>query len=135
VIQSSSYSEILEVLSEITETINIDVLDLVNVNNRRLTPKAGTIRVVRHQNIRGISASHVILFDLDLLEIWSQQLQDTLKAPIQNYGYIALSRSRASTLVAIRNDSDSTIETYIEKTLTIVRQKFLEHSAATSTIQ
>ena len=135
VIQSSSYSEILEVLSEITETINIDVLDLVNVNNRRLTPKAGTIRVVRHQNIRGISASHVILFDLDLLEIWSQQLQDTLKAPIQNYGYIALSRSRASTLVAIRNDSDSNIETYIEKTLTIVRQKFLENSVATSTIQ
>jgi superfamily I DNA and RNA helicase len=135
VIQSSSYSEILEVLAEIAETINLDVLDLVNVNNRRLTPKAGTIRIVRHQNIRGISASHVILFDLDLLEIWSQQLQDMLKAPIQNYGYIALSRSRASTLVAIRNDSDSNIENYIEKTLTIVRQKFLENSVATSTLQ
>jgi hypothetical protein len=128
VIQSSSYSEILEILDEIAETIKIDVLDLVKVDNRRSIPKAGTIRIVRNQNLRGISASHVILFDLDLLEIWSQLLVDTGKAPIQNYGYIALSRSRASTIVAIRNDSDSNIESYIEKTLTIVRQKFLEIS-------
>jgi hypothetical protein len=135
VIQSSSYSEILEILDEIAETIKIDVLDLVKVDNRRSIPKAGTIRIVRNQNLRGISASHVILFDLDLLEIWSQLLVDTGKAPIQNYGYIALSRSRASTIVAIRNDSDSNIESYIEKTLTIVRQKFLENSVAASTIQ
>jgi hypothetical protein len=126
--QSSSYSEILEVLAEIAQKINIDVLDLVKIDNRRATPKSGTLRIVRNQNIRGISASHVILFDLDLLEIWSQQLVDIGKAPIQNYGYIALSRSRASTIVAIRNDSDSNIETYIEKTLTMVREKFLEIS-------
>jgi hypothetical protein len=132
VIQSSSYSEILEILDEIAETIKIDVLDLVKVDNRRSIPKAGTIRIVRNQNLRGISASHVILFDLDLLEIWSQLLVDTGKAPIQNYGYIALSRSRASTIVAIRNDSDSNIESYIEKTLTIVRQKFLEISIASA---
>jgi hypothetical protein len=135
VTQDSSYSEILEILTEIADKINIDVLDLVKVDNRRSTPKAGTIRIVRNQNIRGISASHVILFDLDLLEIWSKQLVDIGKTPIQNYGYIALSRSRASTIVAIRNDSDSNIETYIEKTLTTVREKFLEISVASAALQ
>ena len=101
---------------------------MVPRDNRRSTPQAGTIRIARYQNIRGISASHVILLDLENLETWANQIDERNRGPLQNYGYIALSRSRASTIVAINQDSNSSIEKFIEASLTMVRQKFLEAS-------
>ena len=124
----SSHTLVIEILKELSKTIEIDILDLVPRDNRRSTPQAGTIRIARYQNIRGISASHVILLDLENLETWANQIDERNRGPLQNYGYIALSRSRASTIVAINQDSNSSIEKFIETSLTMVRQKFLEAS-------
>lgn len=123
----SSYSLIIEVLGDISKDLKINVLDLVSPTNRRAIPEAGSIRVVRLQNLRGISASHVLLFDLCNLETWCNDKSGSSKGSIQNYGYIALSRSRASTIVAIDVESESNIDKFIVGSLIILREKLLRN--------
>lgn len=123
----SSYSLIIEVLEDISKDILINVLDLVSPTNRRTIPEAGSIRIVRLQNLRGISASHVLLFDLCNLETWCNDKSGSSKGSIQNYGYIALSRSRASTIVAIDAESESNIEKFILDSLISLRKKLLRN--------
>jgi len=123
----SSYSLIMEILEDISRNIKINILDLVSPTNRRLIPEEGSIRIVRLQNLRGISASHVLLFDLGKLEDWCNTDSGESKGPIQNYGYIALSRSRVSTIVAIEAESNSNIEKFITDSLISLRRKSLQN--------
>ena len=123
----SSYSLIIEVLGDISKDLKINVLDLVSPTNRRAIPEAGSIRIVRLQNLRGISASHVLLFDLCNLETWCNDKSGSSKGSIQNYGYIALSRSRASTIIAIDAESESNIDKFIVGSLIILREKLLRN--------
>jgi AAA domain/Nuclease-related domain len=110
---SSSYELVLSVLTEIAEEFKLDFLDLVPKENRREVPKLGAIRLISLQNIRGLSASHVLLFDLGQLEKWSKVSGGTIKPPLINFTYIALSRSKASTIVAIDSTEDSDIESFL----------------------
>lgn len=123
----TSYELIMEALAELQPLLSLDILDLIPWENRRNTPKEGTIRIARYQNIRGLSASHVILFDFAELEEWcNQQAPDASrkKGSLNNYGYIAFSRSRVSTVVILDSEK-SPLETFIENSLVMVREKFL----------
>jgi hypothetical protein len=130
----SNYNLVMEALSELGKLIDLDVLDLIPAENRRNTPKEGTIRITRYQSVRGLSASHVVLFDLPELDEWCNAELDDAKrkrGPIRNYGQIALSRSRASTVVVLE-DGARQIEDFIEKTLIMLREKYL---AATNKVK
>lgn len=73
--------------------------------------------MVSLQNIRGLSASHVIIFDLFQLEKWAAKEGTGQKPPIVNMGYIALSRSKASTIVVLENSDASEIEPFLYEVL------------------
>jgi hypothetical protein len=125
--QKTSYESIIEALVELQKNVDLDVLDLIPWENRRNTPKEGTIRIARYQNIRGLSASHVILFDFNELEEWCNEVTSGAsrqKGSLNNYGYIAFSRSRVSTTVVLES-SENPLEAFIEKSLVMVREKFL----------
>lgn len=125
--QKTSYELVMETLAELRQSINLDILDLIPWENRRNTPKEGTIRIARYQNIRGLSASHVILFDFAELEEWCKEVTNDgsrQKGSLNNYGYIAFSRSRVSTTVVLES-SDNLLEVFIEKSLVMVREKVL----------
>jgi len=109
----SGYSLVKEVLEEVAVEFEIDFHDLVPTENRRDVPKIGAIRLVTLQGIRGLSASHVIIFDLLQLEKWSKRTGGSIKPPIVNLTYIALSRSKASTIVAIDDSDESEIEPFL----------------------
>lgn len=109
----SSYPLLAEVLTEISRDFEIDFYNLVPKNVRREIPKIGAIRLVTLQNIRGLSASHVLIFDLDKLEKWAESSGTSLKPPFVNSTYIALSRSKASTIVAIESSAESKVEDYL----------------------
>jgi hypothetical protein len=91
----------------------MDFHDLVPKEARRDVPKIGAIRLVTLQGIRGLSASHVIIFDLLQLEKWVKRDGGSIKPPLINLSYIALSRSKASTIVAIDDAEDSEIEPFL----------------------
>lgn len=110
---ASSYEMVAEVLNEISSEFKIEFHDLVPKEGRREIPKAGSIRLVTLQGIRGLSASHVLIFDLMQLEKWVQREGGNIKPPIVNLAYIALSRSKASTIVAIEDAEDSEIEPFL----------------------
>ena len=110
---ASSYEVVKQVLEEISGEFNLDFLDLVPKDNRRDVPKIGAIRLVTLQGIRGLSASHVIVFDLLQLEKWSKRAGGSIKPPIVNLTYIVLSRSKASTILAIDDLQDSEIEPFL----------------------
>ena len=110
---SGGYELVREVLEEVSQEFNLDFHDLVPKENRRDVPKIGAIRLVTLQGIRGLSASHVIIFDLLQLEKWAKSEGDSIKPPIVNLVYIALSRSKASTIVAIDDSEESEIEPFL----------------------
>lgn len=110
---SSGYELVRSVLVEIAESFNMDFHDLVPKEARRDVPKIGAIRLVTLQGIRGLSASHVIIFDLLQLEKWVKRESENIKPPLINLTYIALSRSKASTIVAIDDAEDSEIEPFL----------------------
>jgi hypothetical protein len=113
----TSYPLVLEVLMEITQEFDLEFHDLVPKESRREIPKVGAIRLVTLQNIRGLSASHVILFDLAQIEKWVDRDSSSLKPPLVNFTYIALSRSKASTIVAIEGIDDSKVEPFLVEML------------------
>jgi len=110
---TSGYDLVKEVLEEIAQEFELDFHDLVPKENRRDVPKIGAIRLVTLQGIRGLSASHVIIFDLLQLEKWAKRTGGSIKPPIVNLTYIALSRSKASTIVAIDDSDESEIEPFL----------------------
>jgi thymidine kinase len=110
---ASGYELVKEVLEEVAKEFKIEFHDLVPKENRREVPKIGAIRLVTLQGIRGLSASHVIIFDLLQLEKWAMRTGGSIKPPIVNLTYIALSRSKASTIVAIDDSDESEIEPFL----------------------
>jgi len=125
---SSSYELVKEVLLEISEELKIVLHDLVPDENRREVTKIGAIRLVTLQGIRGLSASHVLLFDLDQLEHWTKSQGSSIKPPMNNLGYIALSRSKASTIVALGGSQESDVETFLYGVLAFATQESLRLS-------
>jgi hypothetical protein len=109
----SEYDLVKKVLESIAESLNLDFLDLVPDGDRDVVPKSGTIRLVTLQNIRGLSASHVIIFDLPQLEHWLHLESARIKPPLVNLAYIALSRSKCSTIVVLDGARDSEIEKFL----------------------
>jgi ABC-type sugar transport system ATPase subunit len=125
--ESSTYRIIKKVITELKEDLEFEILDLTARENRRVTPQNESIRVVFHQSVRGLSASHVIVTDLDLLEDWVGEKSNT-KGPIRNYGYINLSRSKSSTTIVIKNPNENQVERFIENSLLEIRKKYLNHN-------
>jgi hypothetical protein len=109
----SEYDLVKKVLESIAESLNLDFLDLVPDVDRDVVPKSGTIRLVTLQNIRGLSASHVIIFDLPQLEHWLHLESARIKPPLVNLAYIALSRSKCSTIVVLDGARDSEMEKFL----------------------
>ena len=124
-VASSSYELVREVLLEISDELGIVLHDLVPNENRREVTKIGAIRLVTLQGIRGLSASHVLLFDLDQLEHWAKSQGNSIKPPMNNLGYIALSRSKASTIVALGSNQGSDVETFLFGVLAFATQESL----------
>ena len=112
----SSYLPVREVTANLAEKFGYHVFDIVDKDNRRNVPKFNSIRIVNHQQVRGLSASHVIVLDLDLLEYWCKDDQLT-HPPMKNLGYVSLSRSRASTIVGMRNQIGNEAETFLSQSL------------------
>jgi hypothetical protein len=113
----SSYELVKDVLIEITSEFRLTFHDLIPNENRREIPEIGSVRLVSLQNIRGLSASHVVIFDLFQLEKWIAIDGASIKPPIANLGYIALSRSKASTIVVLENAEHSKIEPFLIEVL------------------
>ena len=109
----SEYELVKSVLESIAEKLNIDFLDLVPDESRNVIPKNGVIRLVTLQNIRGLSASHVIVFDLPQIENWLRIDNAGIKPPLVNLAYIALSRSKSSTIIALDGVRDSEFENFL----------------------
>jgi AAA domain/Nuclease-related domain len=109
----SSYVLVREAMLEVSTEFSIPFHDLIPTTQRRDVPEVGAVRLVSLQSIRGLSASHVIIFDLAQLEKWTQKSSGRAKPPLSNLGYIALSRSRASSIVVIDGQLDSLIESFI----------------------
>ena len=101
--------------------MRIDFQDLIPREDRRNVPVSGSIRIVRHQSVRGLSASHVVVFDVDHLESWCGDENKGEKGPLINYGYICFSRSKASTTIARNPESDSELVSYMSKLIDAAR--------------
>lgn len=122
----SSYYDVLEVATEISQDIGIEVFDLFPDDNRRKITKLESIRIAHHQIVRGLSASHVILFDLDTLQNWCEADPALGHPPMKNLGNIALSRSKVSTVVALRAQAQSSAATFLEELLNFIRTSFFK---------
>jgi hypothetical protein len=104
---------------DIMVVVAMESMDVVLRENRRNVPSGKQLRLVNHQQVRGLSASHVLLLDFDLLEAWCEN--GSGHPPIKNAGYVALSRSKASTILGIRGQHEGNAEGFVKKTLDQIR--------------
>jgi len=109
----SEYELVKTVLEDVANSLHMDFVDLVPDDARDIVPKNGAIRLVTLQSIRGLSASHTIIFDLPQLETWLQIETAGIKPPLVNLTYIALSRSRCSTTVVLDAVQNSGVEKFL----------------------
>jgi hypothetical protein len=109
----SSYLQVYEIMADISLEFGIEFHDFVPREKRRDIPKIGAMRLVTLQGIRGLSASHVLIFDLSQLEKWTLKVGGSIKPPLVNLTYIALSRSKASTIVVAEQAPDTEIEPFL----------------------
>ena len=91
------YPMVLENLSQ----LGVDVHDLTKVDNRRKESPQGSVRISTSMGVRGITASHVLVFDFAYLETFCAP-QD--KPPFKNLGYVVLSRAQKSTRIMVATD-------------------------------
>jgi len=117
----SSYNDVLAVANEISHETGIEVFDLIPGDNRRKVTKLESIRIAHYLIVRGLSASNVILFDFDVLQHWCDDDLKNKRPPFRNLGNIALSRSKASTTIAVKSNYNSTAIDFIQKLLNYVR--------------
>lgn len=117
----SSYNDVLAVANEISQEIGIEIFDLIPEDNRRKVTKLESIRIAHYLIVRGLSASSVILFDLDTLQHWCESDPKNKRPPFRNLGNIALSRAKASTVLAVKSTNNSTAIEFIQKLLNYVR--------------
>lgn len=117
----SSYNDVLTVANEISQETGIEVFDLIPEDNRRKVTNLESIRIAHYLIVRGLSASNVILFDLDTLQHWCESDPKNKRPPFRNLGNIALSRSKASTVIAVKSTYNSTAIEFIQKLLNYVR--------------
>jgi hypothetical protein len=115
----SSYNAAVSACTSVAKSLGIEFLDVVLRENRRNVPSEKQLRLVNHQQVRGLSASHVLLLDFDLLEAWCEN--GSGHPPIKNAGYVALSRSKASTILGIRGQHEGNAEGFVKKTLDQIR--------------
>lgn len=115
----SSYDSAISACTSVAKSLGIEFLDVVVRENRRNLPSGEQLRLVNHQQVRGLSASHVLLLDFDLLEAWCDAGNG--HPPIKNAGYVALSRSKASTILGIRGQYQGNAEAFVKKTLDQIR--------------
>ncbi len=117
----SSYEAVLSVAQELSNELGIEVFDLVPNENRRMVTKLESIRIINHQGIRGLSASHVIIFDIDRLEEWCEDVNNPEHPPMKNLGNIALSRSKVSTVVALGPTAAGKTIVFLQEVLGFLR--------------
>ena len=122
----SSYEVVKVVLEDVAPKYGYEVFDIVEQSNRRLVPNNKSIRIVNHQQVRGLSASHVIVLDLDLLEAWCNDDKKGEHPPLKNLGYVCLSRSKASTIIGIRSQMQNEVEHFLQQMLDFYRSRDLE---------
>jgi len=122
----SSYAEVLKVANEISQENGIEVFDLCPEENRRKITKLESIRIAHYQIVRGLSASHVVLLDLQALEKWCEEKSSQGGPPLRNLGNIALSRSKASTTIASRSGAISSTTNFLQELLNFIRNNGLK---------
>ena len=122
----SSYTAALNIANEISAEIGIEVFDLCPVENRRKITKLESIRIAHYQIVRGLSASHVILLDLQALEKWCEDNNSRGGPPLRNLGNIALSRSKVSTTIASRSGENSATSNFLQELLNFIRNNGLK---------
>ena len=93
--KSPAYPIIKSVLREAKQQVH----DLSLENNRRIQTPAGAVRIVKAMGSRGLSASHVLVFDFEYIQPWCEQGHG--RAPALNLANVVLSRATSSTKIVV----------------------------------
>jgi len=97
----------------------VRIHDLTQEDNRRIVAPAGSVRIVKAMGSRGLSASHVLVFDFDYIQNWCEEKPG--RAPAVNLGYVVLTRSHNSTKVFVNVDNINETVAFLGDTLTALR--------------
>lgn len=97
--KSLAYPIVRSTLRELKKPIH----DLTVEKNRRTLPAIGSVKIVKAMGSRGLSASHVLVFDFDYIQTWCEEKDQ--KPPAKNLSYVVLTRAGYSTKVYVSSDS------------------------------
>ncbi len=95
--QNPTYPTVIETLTQ----LEVPIHDLTKLENRRIEAPPGSVRISTSMGVRGITASHVLVFDFAYLQGFCERPE---LPPIRNLGYVVLSRATQATRIVVPTD-------------------------------
>ena len=109
------YPMVLENLNQ----LNLQIHDLTQESNRRIEAPVGSVRISTATGVRGITATHVLVFDFAYLATFCEKPG---KPPFKNLGYVVLSRAQKSTRVMIPANNVNGYVSFLQACIDEVRK-------------
>ncbi|NBU32772.1 MAG: hypothetical protein EBS36_06365 [Actinobacteria bacterium] len=97
--KSPAYPIVRATLREAKKAIH----DLTIEKNRRNVAAPGSVRIVKAMGSRGLSATHVLVFDFDFIQQWCADKAE--RPPAMNLSYVVLTRAAHSTKVFVDTEN------------------------------
>lgn len=114
--RSPTYPLVKRALGEVKQRVH----DLTRELNRRELAPAGAVRIVKAMGSRGLTATHVLVFDFDYIQTWCEQKPG--RPPATNLGYVVLTRASQATRVFVGTENINEHVRFLDRVVSELRR-------------
>lgn len=119
VLSNNAVNVIYPMVIENLTVLGVEAHDLTQVEKRRIESPHGSVRISTSMGVRGITASHVLVFDFAYLETFCAP---QTKPPLKNLGYVVLSRAQKSTRIMVATNEVNDHVSFLQACIDEVRK-------------
>jgi hypothetical protein len=106
------------VLENLTQ-LNLQIHDLTQDEVKRIEAPVGSVKLSTSMGVRGITASHVLVFDFAYLANFCEKPG---RPPFKNLGYVVLSRAQKSTRIMVAANEVNSHVSFLQSCIDEVRK-------------
>jgi hypothetical protein len=119
VLSKNPANEIYPMVLENLNQLNLQVHNLTQDDIKRIEAPVGSVRLSTSMGVRGITASHVLVFDFAKHESFCEKPG---RPPFKNLGYVVLSRAQKSTRIMVPTDEVNDYVRFLQACIDEVRK-------------
>lgn len=119
VLSKNPANDIYPMVLENLNQLNLQIHNLTQDEVKRIEAPVGSVRLSTSMGVRGITASHVLVFDFAKHESFCEKPG---RPPFKNLGYVVLSRAQKSTRIMVAANEVNGYVTFLQACIDEVRK-------------